>query len=39
MLKQIFICKSACVKYNLMYVSIIILYADVDTIAVSKLNQ
>ena len=39
MLKQMFICKSACDKYNLMYVSIIILCTNLDAIAVLKINQ
>ena len=39
MLTQMFICKAACVKYNLMYVSIIILCTDLDAITVSKINK
>ena len=39
MLTQKFICKSACVKYNLMYVTFTILCIDLDAIAVSKINQ
>ena len=38
MLTQMFICKSACVKYNLMYVSVIILCTDLSTIVVSEIN-
>ena len=33
-----FICKSACVKYNLMYVTVIILCTDLGAITVSKIN-
>ena len=39
MLTQMFICKSECVKYNLMYVSIIILCTDLNAIAVTEISQ
>ena len=39
MLTQMFICKSACAKYNPMYALIIILCTDLNTITVTEISQ